>query len=205
MGDASRSTTGSSHIAGRRRVSYEEILDHFVARTGVSSGFGAQLERARDGMSGGAADAAVTQARDEVRRLRTAGVLRCVDALAGYASIRWSDCPCDDVRKLAQRAKLGDGAAVCLVLGAYQPRAVSWPKQALVEVYELARRLDARLPALEGTADKTPAQLFREGKHPNAERRAAALVADAQLVVRSWVERWNRPARPLAVMPEDAA
>lgn len=197
---ADGSSGSVSHMAGFRRVDFDEVLEHFTSRSMVSSGMGAQLERLRDGMSGGTTDPQVTQSRDEIRRLRVAGLLRCTDALHAYRSIRWVDC--EDIRRFARKAGMGDGATVCSVMLAYQPRATGWAKQGLVDVYRWASAAVPTLRQLPAVAevevDKAVAQLFREGKIPYAERLAASLVADAHVVLREWVERWNKRDVPLA-------
>lgn len=177
-----------SHLAGFRRVSYEELLASFESRSMVASSLGAQLERLRDGVSGGSADYVRAQGREEMARLHAAGLLRCVEALATYRSIRWGECECDTTRRVAKRAGLGDGAVAVHVLAAYQPWATSWSMRGLVAVHQWHCSVDPSVKPLATDG----AQRMREGKAKAVERVTASLVADAQLVARGWIERWNR-------------
>jgi len=183
------------HLVPFRRVTYDDVLARIPTLyigAEVPSALGGQLEQLRDGLFGGAADAIRKQGRQELLMVRGDPEGDCARALAAYASIRWPGCPCDELRTFAGRVKLPEGAVAVGVLMRYQPWALTWPMQGLVDTYEWLRKIDENLRPLNLDSRKSTAQQFREGKMPKAQRIASELIADAQIVLHAWVERWNR-------------
>jgi hypothetical protein len=173
------------------RVTLSDVLDHLSAETTVSSSFGAQLERARDGTTG-AADYVRSRSGAEARILARAAIIRCVDALSVCPNLFRTGEACGDIRRFAVRAKLPEGAAVIAVLRAYQPWATSSQERGLAEVYQFARSRNPSLQAADPAGESSIAQAFRVGKARRARLIAALLLADAEVALHAWVENWNR-------------
>ncbi len=185
-------TTPSSTHLTYRRVALNDVLEHLSSETMVGSSFGAQLERARDGTTGGG-DYAQARGAVEERLLSRAAVLRCVDGLQEAVCLSRHGEACVDVRRFAVRVKMGEGAAVVAVLRAYQPWATSSSERGLVAVYEWMRAHSATLPALDIGSEASPAQAFRIGRCKRQRALAAAILADAEVALHAWVESWNSP------------
>lgn len=182
-----------THLTSRR-VALHDVLEHLASETMVSSAFGAQLERARDGTTGGG-DWAMARGAAEERLLAQAAVIRCVDALKMMTCLNRTGEACVDVRRFAVRVGLPEGAAVIAVLRAYQPWATSSGERGLVAVYEWMRALNGNLPALDIGKETSAAQAFRTGRCKRARLLAAGILADAEVAVHAWVEAWNGGGR----------
>lgn len=177
-------------------VTYDQARQLLASRTMISSNFGAVLERARDGVSANQIGRMKKQQEDEERRrLRDAFVIRCIDDLFAYKSIRFAWCP--DLRKFAQRAHLRDGEAVVRVLRAYEPWATQWPEKGLVEAYTWMRTHDRRLQTILTEDGETAAQAFRMGHSRRARACASSAVADAHVALHTWVALWSRKPHEL--------
>lgn len=190
-----------THLIPRRRVSYDDMR-FFLYAPGCDtpSSQGAMCERARDGLTG-PADAKLAQEKQEVRFLRGRPERDCLARLASRSSIRWRGCVYPTIRGFARRTGIADGRVAVEVLAAYYPWATKWESHGLYCVYEWMRTQDAAMAAIKADLGKSPAQQFRENKHPKALRLASAMFADARLILASWIEIWNRGA-PIDPEPE---
>lgn len=173
------------------RVSLQAVLEHLTSDSQVSSRFGSDLERARDGTSG-AADYVASQSRAEERLLATAAIVRCVDDLGTTTNLSRIGEACSHIRSFAVKTKLREGQAVLGVLRAYLPWATQWPESGLVSVYAWMRARRPSLQAVDAHGEVSVAQAFRTGKAKAQRAAAAILVADSEVVLSAWVEHWNR-------------
>lgn len=180
-----------SHVV-RHRVHLRDVLEALTSITAAPSSMGNALDRARDGVSGGTADPVRMQGQIEESMLRRAAVFRCVDGLAVYNGIRFAACV--DVQAFAKRIRVNDGAVAVAVMRAYQPWVTQSAERALVAVYEWMRSQCPTMPELHADGESSPAQAFRVGKMKMARGVAIRMAADAQVVVATWVEQWNRLA-----------
>lgn len=180
-----------SHFT-RYRVHLNDVLEHLSSYTAAPSSMGNALERARDGVSGGGADPIRAQGQMEESLLRRAATIRCVDKLAGYNGIKFA--PVDYLGTFAKRIRAQDGAIVVATLRAYQSWAAISKERGLVEVYRWMRSVSATLPPIDTEGEADEAQAFRVGKAKKARGEAARLLADADVVLSVWVERWNARA-----------
>lgn len=130
-----------------------------------------------------------SQAASERKLLRSAAVLRCVEALGRRTSIRFA--PCNDLRRFAQRAGITDGEAVLAVLRAFLPWGGSreWEPRGVVEVY---RWMQSRVPTMRELSGGDLAAAAVDPRNRERKGRAMSLIADAEIVLSAWVERWNR-------------
>lgn len=201
-------------MAGER-ISYDEAREFLSARTTISSNLGPMLDRMREGRSGhghqGSARGVVggdikrSQEFDELKILRRAAIIRCIDALANRAQCRWRSAYAPDLIKFAQKAKLGDGEVILRVLYAYEPWGSQWPEKGLVEAYQWMRTALPKLREIEADGIE-PAQAFRLGKSPDARKIAAAIVADAHVLLHHWTGAvWNNPRANCQREPKEAA
>lgn len=173
------------------RVSAQAVLEHLSSDTQVASSFGADLERARDGTDR-ASNYVQQQSRAEERLLARAAVFRCVDALAATEQLTRTGDGCNAIRQFADRAMMGHGRAVVMVLKAFQPWASQWPEQGLAATYEAMRRAVPALAEVDVGGEASTAQAFRVGKAKKARHQAALLVSEATIILSAWCERWNR-------------
>lgn len=176
----------------RYKVTLGEVLEYLSSTTQAKSPIGCALDRAESGAANSNGDPKRVQAKVEESTLREAAVIRCVDKLEVYASVRF--VAADDLRRFAKAVRIGDGAAAVGVLRRYQPWATSWPEKGLVEVYGWMRERRPTLPALKAEGESSAAQAFRSGKSKKARAAAIRILADAEVVIGEWVERWNRKA-----------
>jgi hypothetical protein len=145
-----------------------------------------------------------------------ARVLNCVAVLTQYRVISFVRCP--DVEAFARSARCAQGAVVVGALRAYEEfreRTTSTRRgreqkdqseRGLASLYTWMCAWNPKHQPIEHTEDSV-AQAFRAGKAPGPRRRAAALLADSEIVLAEWVEIWNRRAaarheRPEAVLAE---
>ena len=172
-----------------RAITFDDVRALLGARTMISSSFGAQLERARDGTSGGGGDPRKQQARAEMQLLWDARVIRCVDQLRGVKSIRWAWAP--KLRVFAGKIGMDEGELVVRVLEAYEPWNPKWPTRGLVEVYGAMRKLGPWLQPMELEGGEEAAQALREGKARRVRNIAQSLTADAHVALGEWVRIWT--------------
>lgn len=176
------------------KVTLNDVLEHLSSVTQTPSSFGSQLERARDGTTG-AADYVLSKEKAEMRLLANAAVIRCVDALSAMPNIFRTGEACNDIRKFAVRAGMREGAAVIAVMRSYQPWDTLSKERGLAAVYEWARSRNPMLKPADPAGETTVAQAFRVGKAKRARTVAVLLLADAEVALSAWVERWNRQDR----------
>lgn len=137
----------------------------------------------------GGRDPKRAQGAAERRLLRSAAVLRCVEALGKRS--RLSFVPCNDLRRFSQKAGLLEGEAAIAVLRAFLPWGSSrqWEPRGVVEVY---RFMQTRLPMLRPMRGDTPSEAAMDPQNRERKARAMSLIADAEVVLGAWVEKWNR-------------
>jgi hypothetical protein len=169
-------------------VNYDDARQFFAAKTTISSSLGRQLDYLRDGNRPQAHSAVAMQELEEATRLRFAGVIRCIDALENYPSIRF--CWAPDLRKFARQVRLPDGAVAVRVLYAYEAWHPGWPTKGLTDVYRWMCTIDRRLKPMD-LENGSAAQGFRVGKSPAARRLAASVVADAHVILAEFVRIYN--------------
>jgi hypothetical protein len=191
MSDAMRvpaAPASGTHLVGSR-VDLYEVLEHLSSETMVSSAFGAQLDKAREGRSG----TDYVRARDgaEMRMLAKAAVIRCVDQLGACPNLFRMGEGLTAIRRFAVHAKLVEGAAVVGVMRAYQPWATQRSESGLVAVYRYAAA-HGGAPAVDNAGEDSMVNAFRTGKAKRARNVAALLLADAEIALAGWVESWNR-------------
>jgi hypothetical protein len=197
-GGTVRSDGGTGgHLANIGAITLDDILYFLMAKTTVSSGFGAALERARVGLSGrpkkgsGQAScvAASESASQETLLLKAASISRCVTVLAGVEKVDFEPCP--DLRRFATQAKMNEGEVAIGVLRAYQERCTQSEERALAEA---CIWLIKHVPGFEITlkSEDDLAQDFRQGRQKRARGKSLCVLADARLVLAKWVVLWNR-------------
>jgi hypothetical protein len=174
----------------QRRISRDDVLQYLSADGSTPSALGGQLERLEAGIVGEAQAIDVSREFDR-RMLALVGVIRCVDALERYASIRFVGCV--SLRRFAGLASLGDGRACIGVMRAYQTWATKSQERGLAQVHLWMR---SRVPTIvePDTDGDSLVQAFRARKGTASKARAMALrvLADSELVIAAWIEIWNR-------------
>lgn len=139
------------------------------------------------------------KARDvaEARLPRDAGIVRCLDALAGQDVISGLKKTTPNLARLHRLMKENEstrtqGELVVQCLRAYEERKLRSKEHALASVYLWANARDAELyPSVEHDED-TLAQAFRTNKAVKARQRASDLYADCYLALSAWIVTWNR-------------
>lgn len=175
----------------KRPITYDEVRSFMASRTQVGSPLGAMLDRMRDGLAPGSlGNWKVAQEREEVRRLQSASLIRCVDDLVARDTIAFVWAP--DIRKYAKRAHLGEGEMAVRVLQAFEPWGSQWPEKGLAEAYLWLCSVDKRLSRVANDNGDEPAMAFRNGTAREARKIASSVVADAHVCLYSWVGLWDR-------------
>jgi hypothetical protein len=187
-GWGAQETSDGGHLAAFRRVHRDDVLQYLAANTLVSSSLGSQLEALR---TDAFAEQSMSEkcARLELKMMRDVAIIRCVDALDQYVSIRFADVEC--LRRFAARCRTRDGHMVVATIRAFQGWSSKSSERGLAEVFSLMRRKCPTFAQVEFGEEET-AQAFREGKANRARIQAARLLADAEIALASWIERWNR-------------
>src|SRR5438067_7024490 len=117
-----------------RMVSYDEARQFLGTQTTVSSPIGRQLDSIRDGMSN-APDYLKVQFCEEVFRLKSTVLIRCIDALGMRKEIK-DLCWAPDLRQFARRSHMLEGEVAVRVLRAYEPWDPNWPEKGLADAYQ---------------------------------------------------------------------
>jgi hypothetical protein len=129
------------------------------------------------------------EASGERQILLRARVVDCVATLTQYAVITFAPCP--DVVTFARQAKCRQGAVVVGALRAYQPWGEKSEMKGLAALYQWCAAWNPSCEPV-GDDEESTTQAFYAGHAPKARKRAMQLLADAEIVLGAWVERWNR-------------
>lgn len=178
-------------LTSKRRVTRDDVLQYLSTRTVVASSLGPQLDRLRAGtLTSTSRDVPAQVSRLEKQMLEDVVVIRCVDELSKYVSIRFVDCGA--LRTFAEKARVVEGAFAVAVLRAYYAWGPLSPERGLASVYSLLRSLRPTMKGSHGD-EETTAQDFRMGRSTSERSLSASIIADAEIVLAAWIERWERP------------
>lgn len=177
-----------------KSVTYDDVRQFLGASTMIASPLGGQLDRLRDGTSGGVPDHRILQSNEEARRLWDAQIIRCVDGLARLTSVRWAWAP--KLRAIARRTGMPEGELVVRVLRIYEPWDPQWPMHGLASVYEWLRTIGPFLRAIDRGNEESDAQALRVGQSRRARALAQSVVADAHVCLGEWVRIWTNRHDP---------
>ena len=179
-------------------IRLDDILHHFVARTGAPSTFGAQLDAMRVGTAS-TPDPFRSRSQAEDRLLETAGILRCVAEFTGRQEFRsngrTSFKALQKVQKAATHVMLDQGVIAHHVLRAYQEWSTSSQERALAAVYQyLGRIAPSVIPPLP-SSEADLADAFKAGKSKRARDFAAEIYADSLLALSAFLTQYNKQVR----------
>jgi excisionase family DNA binding protein len=181
-------------------VRLAEVFEYLASVTQVPSTQGS-LEARCSGVAGGSGEDG-----SEQRMIDHANLAHCVSELEKQQNVYWA--PTDVLPKFALKTRLRPGAVAVCVVRAYQPwhcdpdlsrpagtpsiGADRGPNRGLAEVWQWMQKVQGQpVPSIKG---ETAAQSFKTGNLKGHKKNAAALLADADIVVAAWVDLWNTKA-----------
>lgn len=176
-----------SHLASNQSLSVDEVRNHLMSRSLVSSSMGAQLARVRDGLGFDSGHHDET-ASVERRLLRSAVILRFMD---GFTSTRHFYLETPTTRRLAARLASSEGYLATGVLRSFY----RWQSQSEFRgLAEISTWLHGQLGGNEECVEDL-AKNFRSRENRRLYAEASELEAEAEVALGNAVARWNRDAK----------